>query len=368
MTEHLDDHAFMRRAIDLGELGRVTAPPNPWVGCVVVKEGKVVGEGFHEAPGKPHAEINALQQAGDGAEGATLYVTLEPCIHHGRTPPCVDALLQSRVSRVVIGIEDPDENVRGQGIAKLREAGLDVEVGVAAKEVLESLISYSHQRKTGKSYCLAKAAVSIDGRIAAADGTSQWITCIKARADAHQLRAESQAILIGSRTAVIDKPKLTVRDAPQMPRAQPLRVVLDPSGSLRPPSPLLDLSLAPTLIATTDRCPHEIQELWTDAGVEVSLFSPSKHGYGIDIEEVLQFLASRGILQVLVEGGAKLLSHLTEEALINRFVLYVGPRILGKDGIPLFSDLSYSSLSEAPQLRLLNSKQLGDSVRLDYVL
>jgi diaminohydroxyphosphoribosylaminopyrimidine deaminase/5-amino-6-(5-phosphoribosylamino)uracil reductase len=208
----LSDDEAMAAAVAEGERGRLTAAPNPWVGCVVVEAGgEIAGRGFHRRAGEPHAEIHALGQAGDRARGGTAYVTLEPCAHHGRTPPCAPALIEAGVSRVVIAVVDPDERVAGRGVDILRSAGVAVDVGVGTDAAACSLAPYLHHHHTGRSLCLVKTAASLDGRTAAADGTSQWITGAEARADAHRLRAESGAVVVGAGTALADRPTRTYR-------------------------------------------------------------------------------------------------------------------------------------------------------------
>src|SRR2546421_3538656 len=208
----------MAAAVALGEQGRLTAAPNPWVGCVLVRDSEIVGRGFHRAAGEPHAEALALAQAGGRARGATAVVTLEPCTHFGRTPPCTPALVEAGVARVVVAVLDPDPRVSGRGVEELRAAGVAVDVGVGAAEAEASLRPYLHHRRTGRPLCLLKAAVSLDGRTAAADGTSQWITGPEARADSHRLRVESQAVVVGAGTALADRPALTARLDPPAPR------------------------------------------------------------------------------------------------------------------------------------------------------
>src|SRR5688572_28606504 len=225
------DGELMARAIEIAELGRVTAPPNPWVGCVLARDGEVIAEGFHVRPGEPHAEVVALRSAGTRARGATAYVTLEPCSHRGRTGPCADALIQAGVTRVVVALEDPDERVSGRGLDTLRAAGVEVTVGIGAADAATSLAPYLHHRRTGRAYCLAKVAMTLDGRIAAADGTSRWITGEAARHDTHELRAASQAIVVGSGTALADDPALTVRGV-AVTGPSPLRALLDGRGRL----------------------------------------------------------------------------------------------------------------------------------------
>ncbi|HYT38061.1 MAG TPA: bifunctional diaminohydroxyphosphoribosylaminopyrimidine deaminase/5-amino-6-(5-phosphoribosylamino)uracil reductase RibD, partial [Acidimicrobiia bacterium] len=212
--------ATMRRALELAASVRATTSPNPWVGCVIDPG---AFEGATQPPGGPHAELVALERAGDAARGATMVVTLEPCAHHGRTPPCVDAILAAGVAKVVVGVEDPDPNVQGRGIARLRQAGVEVEVGVCADEVRAQLAPYLKHRSTGRPWVVLKLAASADGRTAAPDGSSRWITGEAARADAHRLRAESDAVIVGAGTVRADDPELTVRAAEGR---DPLRVVL----------------------------------------------------------------------------------------------------------------------------------------------
>ncbi len=347
----------MARAIALGEKGRITAPPNPWVGCVIVKDGHIIGEGYHHKAGEPHAEVNALKQAGKNAEGATVYSTLEPCSHFGRTPPCAQALIDAKVSHVYIAVSDPDSNVSGKGCALLKNAGIGVTMGIQKKSGTESLAPYLHHRRTGRPYCVVKAAISLDGRTAAADNTSQWITCEAARGDAHRIRAESQAIIVGAGTALHDQPRLTVRNGP-LPSQQPLRVVLDSFGRVPHTGPLFDTSLAPTVVFTTK--PHPAPQ------VETIIVSPSSQG--VDLEEVMNHLGKRGIIQVMIEGGATLLGSVIQSPFVDSLVLYFGPRILGDKGLSLFQGMSINTLADAPHLRLYGIKQIGECIRAEYLI
>lgn len=360
------DEKLMRRAIALGEKGRISAPPNPWVGCVIAKMGKIIGEGYHVAAGEPHAEINALNALQGEPTGATVYTTLEPCSHHGRTPPCVDALIAAKVWRVVIALEDPDPRVSGKGIAALRKAGITVKIGVCAKEATYSLDPYLHHRKTGLPFCLAKIAASVDGRTAAADGTSQWITTSGARADTHRLRAESQAIMIGSGTALADTPSLTVRLYKTERQKQPLRVLLDASGKVPAEAPLFDTEEAPLHIYTTSHCPQDAISAWEKAGATVEVVPPSETGRGVDLRSVMRSLGAKGILQVLVEGGATLHGSLLNAGLINRYVVYSGPLLLGDRGLPMFSGFSPETMRESQQLHLDSVTKIGDCIRAEY--
>src|SRR5437763_10709763 len=314
--------ATMHRALELAASVRGTTSPNPWVGCVIDPGGF---EGATQPPGGPHAEIVALQAAGDAARGAAMVVTLEPCAHHGRTPPCVDAMIEAGIARVVVGIEDPDPNVRGRGIARMREAGIDVEVGVLADEVRAQLAPYLKHRRTGRPWLVLKLAASADGRTAAPDGSSQWITGEEARADAHRLRAESDAVIVGAGTVRADDPSLTVRhvDGPD-----PLRVVLGKA----PP----DAKVRPAL------------ELEGEPGA------------------VLDELGRRGVLQAVVEGGATVAGAFHRAGLVDRYVLYLAPALFGgDDGRPLFTGPGAPTIAEVWRGRIVSVDRLGDDLRLE---
>ena len=238
----------MQQALALANQARWHAPPNPWVGCVIVNNKTVIGKGFTQPPGQAHAEVCALREAQEKAQGATLYVTLEPCSHTGRTPPCTQAIIQAGIKKVVIAQMDPDQRVSGKGIIQLQEAGIEVYQGLCQEQAEISLTPYLYQRRTQLPYTLLKAAVSLDGRLAAVDGTSQWISSPEAREAAHLQRAASQAIVIGAKTALNDQPRLTVRHPTVHPRLAPLRVLLDAKGRVPTEGPLFDQTLAPTLV------------------------------------------------------------------------------------------------------------------------
>lgn len=360
MTSHL---YFMQQAMVLADRARWQAPPNPWVGCVVVKEGKIVGEGYTQPPGQAHAEVCALKQAEGRAKGATLYVTLEPCAHTGRTPPCTEAIIQAGIREVYFGIHDPDPRVSGKGIHQLQQAGIKVIQGLCEEEIRSSLASYLYQRQTGLPYTLLKAAMSVDGRTAAADQTSQWITCPQAREDVHLLRAASQAIVIGAGTALKDCPQLTIRHPSYTLSRQPLRVVLDAKGQVPAKGALFDQKLAPTLIITTAQASTTRQSEWQSVGAEVAIVSPSLNG--VNLNEAWDLLGKRSILQVLVEGGSTLHSALLETSLVNHLCIYVGSLLLGSSGYPFYQK-QIATLQEARRLSLQGVQKLGDSVRLDY--
>lgn len=346
---------FIRWAIQIAEKGRFTAPPNPWVGCLIVKEGGIIAEGYHVAPGKPHAEVVALEKAGILAKGATVYVNLEPCCHYGRTPPCVNALIKAGIRKVVIALLDPDSRVSGKGVECLKQAGIEVVVGIGREEAEKSLAPYLHQRTLGRPLVVLKAAASLDGKTAAIDGSSQWITGNEARADVQKLRAESQAIIVGASTALIDRPRLTVRGIEL--QKQPLRVLLDAQGKVPAEGPLADISLASTLVFTGS---ESAKEKWEKCGVEV--IQPQS------LKDMLQELGKRGILQALVEGGSHVHASFIKEGLANRFVLYMGNCLLGPKGMSLLPNLEIENIGEAPRWRLDGVQRFENDVRLDYLL
>jgi diaminohydroxyphosphoribosylaminopyrimidine deaminase/5-amino-6-(5-phosphoribosylamino)uracil reductase len=367
------DDEVMRQAIDVAAAARRVAPPWPHVGCVLVRDGAVVGAaatGPFRTGG--HAETNALAQAGDRASRATAYVTLEPCSHHGNTPPCADALIAAGIARVVVGIEDPDPRVAGQGIARLRAAGLDVTIGVLAADVEQQLAAYLHHRRTGRAYVVLKTAASLDGRIAAPDGSSQWITGPAARADAHARRADSQAIIVGGGTATHDRPALTVRDLPAHDDAllgpAPLRVLLDARGRTPADGPLFDVTLAPTLAVTTPAADPDGVAAWKAKGVEVVEVGSGATGHGVDLDATLRLLADRGVLQVMVEGGAALHAAFLAEARAQRLVTYVGATLLGPRALPALPLDTVATIADAPRFTLTGVQRLGNDVRLDHTL
>jgi len=356
----------MARAVALGDAVRRRTAPNPWVGCVLVADGAVVGEGATAPPGGPHAEAAAVAAAGRRAAGATAYVTLEPCAHQGRTPPCTDALVAAKVARVVVALEDPDPQVQGRGVAALRAAGATVDVGPGADAARRSLAPYLHQRRTGRAFCVAKVAVSIDGRSAAQDGSSRWITGPAARADAHELRADAQAVVVGAGTAIDDQPRLTVRDVAAPPPHPPLRVLLDARGRVPALGPLFDPALAPTLVITTAAAPSAAVDEWRAAGAKVEVVEPAPEG--VDLAAALQLLGREGVLSALVEGGATLHGRLLEAGLVDQLVVYVGATLLGDEGRPAAATPSPPSIDAAPRLQLTDVTRLGDDVRLRYDL
>jgi len=345
---------FMARALSLAMRGRHTAPPNPWVGCVLVKEGKIVGEGYHQKPGLAHAEAMALQAAGQQARGATAFVTLEPCSHTGRTPACAHHLVEAGVAKVVIPFLDPDPQVSGRGVAILENAGIEVEVGVGEQICRKALAPYIHHRKTGLPYVHLKVAASLDGRIAAEDGSSQWITNESAREDVHQLRAYAQAILVGRTTVENDRPSLTVRHP--LLQAKPLRVVLDTHGILESTGPLFDSALGETLLFSSKAVTKE--------GAEV-VKTPLKEGC-LDLLFVLKELGKRGVLELLVEGGSKVWTAFIKERLAQKLTLYQGDKLLGL-GPTWLGAIGVTSIEGSLQLQLQESAEFEGNLKATYL-
>ncbi|MFZ1062246.1 MAG: bifunctional diaminohydroxyphosphoribosylaminopyrimidine deaminase/5-amino-6-(5-phosphoribosylamino)uracil reductase RibD [Acidimicrobiales bacterium] len=323
----LQPHEFMLRAIEAGEKARLHAPPNPWVGALVVSEhGVVVGEGHTHAPGESHAEIEALRRAGEQARGATMVVTLEPCCHVGRTGPCVDAIVSAGIARVVIGTLDPDSRVSGRGVELLKASGVQVEVGIEEDLVRQQLAAYLWHRRTGRPYVVLKVASTLDGIVAMSDGSSQWITAEPARRDAHVLRAQSQAILVGAGTVRADDPALTARLGDII--IEPLRVVLG--------------SVAPT--ARVRPCLERSGEL------------------GLILDE----LGEHDVLQLLVEGGPATASEFLEQGLVNHVVWYVAPAFAGASGtLGALRELATPTIDSLRRGRVVDVTRIGEDIRVD---
>jgi len=375
---------WMLHALSLAERGRLSTAPNPWVGCVFVAEDgeTVVAEGWHAEKGTPHAEAAALLDADrrgvrDRLADCTCYVTLEPC-HRGpgkTTPPCDEAIVGCGVRSVHVALLDPDPTFGNAGVSYLRSCGIDVTVGTGAAAVSASLRPYLHQRRTRSPWVVLKVATSIDGAIACADGTSQWITGEAARAHSQMLRASSQAIIVGSGTAVIDEPRLTLRlpdgalPAGWLPPARPpLRVVLDASGRLEH-GPLLDTSDAPTLICTTAAAPPAALDLWRAAGVDVAVLpATAGGGGGVDLNALLVELGARGVIQAMVEGGGVLIGSFLAGRRAQELQLYVGACALGDTSTRWIRSPLASTISDATRMRLLSTEALGDDVCIRYAL
>ncbi len=351
------DHEFMARALRLAESGLYSATPNPRVGCVLVRDGAVVGEGWHEKAGGPHAEVHALQSAGDLARGATAYVTLEPCSHHGRTPPCCEALLAAGIGRVVAAMQDPNPLVAGQGLAWLRDAGLAVESGLLANEARELNIGFVSRMERGRPWVRLKAAASLDGRTALENGSSQWITGPDARRDGHRWRARACAILTGIGTVRDDDPQLTVRDVET--GRQPLRVVVDSRLEIDPSARVLQGERV-LIVAAVEN--HLLASIIEARGAEV-IFLPNDAGK-VDLQALMRELAKRGINELHVEAGFKLNGSLLREGLVDELLLYLAPSLMGDASRGLFNLPALDDLAEKRTLQWRDVRQVGSDLRV----
>lgn len=350
------DHGFMSRALELARLGLATTTPNPRVGCVIVRDGQVVGEGWHRRAGEAHAEIVALGQAGGRARGATVYLTLEPCSHFGRTPPCVDALVEARVGRVIAAMEDPNPSVNGRGLARLRDAGIDVRCGLLQHEATELNIGFVSRMVRGRPWVRLKVAATLDGLTAMPDGTSQWLTGEAARTDGHAWRARACAILTGIGTVRDDDPQLSVRLVETS--RQPIRIVVD--SRLEIDLQARVLAGAPAWIACAVDNPDKEREL-RDRGCEV-LRLPNPHGK-VDLAALMTELGNRGLNELHVEAGYKLNGSLVRAGVVDELLAYVAPSLLGK-GLPMFELDAPADLDRQHRLRFTDVERLGSDLRL----
>jgi diaminohydroxyphosphoribosylaminopyrimidine deaminase / 5-amino-6-(5-phosphoribosylamino)uracil reductase len=359
-----DDLAHMRHALVLAARGLGEVAPNPAVGCVIVKDGIVVGRGRTAKGGRPHAEPQALAEAGEAARGATAYVTLEPCSHHGHTPPCVSALVGAGVARVVVAVKDPDPRVNGEGVAWLRASGVEVATGVCEKEAAALNAGFFHKVQAGRPLVTLKFAQSLDGKIATATGESQWITGEQARAYGQLLRARHDAILIGVGTALADDPALTCR-LPGLEDRSPLRVVLDTRLRLTGWSKLAQSAAdIPTLVYTVAEGANH-QGALEACGVQVVRVAKDVAGRP-KLEAVLADLAGRGITRLLVEGGAAVHAAFLNGALADRLEVFSAPMILGAAGLSSVEALAALCLNEVPQFVMAGRRSLGPDLLVSY--
>jgi diaminohydroxyphosphoribosylaminopyrimidine deaminase/5-amino-6-(5-phosphoribosylamino)uracil reductase len=352
------DEAAMRRALELAARGLNSTHPNPRVGAVLARDQEIVGEGWHERAGEPHAEPIAIREAGERARGATAYVTLEPCNHHGRTPPCVDVLLAAGVRRVVYAIGDPNPRVNGAGAARLKAAGVKVETGLLVAEAEELNAGFLMRMRDGRPFVRLKSAMSLDGRTALANGASKWITSEAARDDVQHWRARSSAVLTSAATVLADDPRLDVRIEGAR---QPLRVVLDRRRRVRKTAKILAPPGEVLLLAgPTTKARSRTEEMLGPARVE--RLRPARAG--LDLKRVFARLAELEMNEVLVEAGPRLAGALLTAGLVDEWLLYVAPRLLGKEAKPLASFARLTRLEDAPGFSLVESQAVGPDLRL----
>jgi diaminohydroxyphosphoribosylaminopyrimidine deaminase/5-amino-6-(5-phosphoribosylamino)uracil reductase len=360
-----DDTVYMARALRLAECGLLTTAPNPRVGCVLVNAGTVVGEGWHARAGEPHAEINALQQAGSKSAGATAYVTLEPCCHQGRTPPCTDALIAASVARVVAAMEDPNPAVAGKGLAALQAAGIDAAAGLLSDVAQQLNPGFVMRMRQGRPWVRCKLAMSLDGRTAMASGESRWITGEAARRDVHALRARSDAIMTGIGTVQADDPSLTVRlDGMDDDFTQPVRVILDSQLRTPPDAKLLDLPGDTLIVSGADDAGNDAR--LTRSNVSVVIL-PLQAGR-LDLPAVLQYLGTRQINEVHLEAGATLCGALLQAGLVDELVIYMAAHLMGDTARGLFALPGLEQMAQRIKLSINDIRAVGDDWRISATL
>ncbi|GAA0240188.1 bifunctional diaminohydroxyphosphoribosylaminopyrimidine deaminase/5-amino-6-(5-phosphoribosylamino)uracil reductase RibD [Marinomonas primoryensis] len=369
MTVSNHEH-WMAKAIQLAQKGLYTTHPNPRVGCVLVKDEQIIGQGFHLKAGEGHAEVNALVDAKQDVAGATAYVTLEPCSHHGKTPPCADALIKAGVARVVYGMQDPNPEVSGRGLGKIKKAGIDV-IGPVLEADCEALNpGFVKRMREGLPFIRVKLAMSLDGRTAMESGESQWITGPEARLDVQRLRAQSDAIVTGIGSVLMDNPSMTVRidsddqEAAAKTVRQPLRVIMDTALSILPEAKILYPSDQACVFCVEDDLEIEHLEALKKKGVTVR-FSPRGEDGRLDLLDAMEQLADAGINEVLLETGSELAGGFLQAGLVDEIVVYMAPKLLGSSARPLFQ-LPLETIDEAVELELKSVSQIGQDLRLVY--
>lgn len=366
-TTESTDISFMTAALGLARRGLGQVWPNPAVGCVIVRDGHVIARGWTQKGGRPHAETEALGRAHEGAKGATAYVTLEPCAHHGETPPCSEALIRSGISRVVIACSDPDPRVDGAGIASLREAGVVVDIGVCADAARELNSGFFMRVIEERPQVTLKAATSLDGRIATHTGESRWITGEAARAQGHGLRALTDAILIGAGTVITDNPQLTCR-LPGLEDRSPVRIVVDGHLSFPLTAGIVTTALTtPTWVITLPTADSNRRKALLDSGVRVIEVLPDSAGKP-NLQQALKDLGALGLTRLLVEGGSRIAGAFIRYGLVDRVVWFRAPLLLGGDGIPVISGFGVDGIGQAPILRRLGMSRIGGDVMETYTV
>lgn len=357
----MNDEYYMRLALGLAVKGRGFVSPNPMVGAVIVKKGQLIGKGYHKYFGGDHAEINAIKNAGRSVAGSTLYVTLEPCCHEGKTPPCVDTIIKNKIARVVIGTTDSNPLVCLEGVHCLQNSGIDVKTGVLENECRQLNKIFFHYMETGRPFITIKYAQTLDGRIATATGNSRWISSDASLKFAHRLRAEHDAILVGRKTIQRDDPELTVR---LVRGRNPLRVIVDSKLTISPKAKVIQNTLkAQTLIATVKKSDDSRFRKLSNLGVEILTVDADTHGK-VDLKKLFKILGARKVSSIMIEGGSQIITSVLKNNLADRMVTVIAPKILGK-GIEAVGDLNIKNLASAKKLSVQNIIKCGDDIILD---
>ena len=352
---------YMKRALALARRGLGKTSPNPMVGAVIVKDGRIIGEGYHHRFGGKHAEVNAIESATEDVSGATMYVTLEPCCHHGQTPPCTDAILASKIKTVVIGILDPDHRVSGRSVEILRENGIDCTVGIMEKECRALNEAYIKHRSTGLPFVTVKYAQTLDGRIASSSGHSRWISSPPSHKLAHKLRSRHDAIMVGIGTVIQDDPRLTVR---LVRGRNPHRIILDSRLRISPEAHVLtEQDIAKTTIITTPSAPASKLKALEKMGIDVLVVPPDTHGE-VDLRQLLKTLGDKNISSILVEGGAAIITSFLRLSLADRLVVITAPRIMGR-GVEAVGELEITEVERAIKLSFEKIYRSGDDVVIE---
>ncbi len=349
----------MKTALTLAACGRGRTFPNPMVGAVILdRDGRSAGEGFHRECGAPHAEVIAIAAAGSASSGGTMVVTLEPCCHHGRTGPCTDAIIRAGISRVVIAMKDPDPRMSGSGIKKLESAGIQVETGLLADQAQELNRVYLHYADTSRSWINLKIALSLDGRTAASDGSSRWISCDHSRRHVHEMRAAADAVLTGAGTVRVDDPELTVRIDGIPSERQPVRIVISSTGNFGNSRKIFE-NPGRIIIAVPEEAAERLIEYAGMSEVEIWEFPMDSDNQGVNLASLLKKTASRGIGEILCEGGGTLSTRLLRDKLVNSISIFTAPVILGGEGKPALLNLGIDSIEDAIRLENISSRMSG---------
>lgn len=359
----MDDEYFMRLAIAEGEKGKLTCSPNPWVGCIIVKNNEIISKGFHYKAGDNHAEIIAISKIKDNdiLENSDIYITLEPCCHYGKTPPCTNTLLKYKFNRIIISLIDPDKRVSGKGIEILRNNGYNCIVGICENETYESLHQYIYNKQTNIPYCILKNASSLNGKIACEDGSSKWITNSLSIQDTQLLRANSDAILVGTNTVLIDNPELTIKNENLK---NPIRIILDTYGKIKEGKIFNDK--AKTIMVTNEHmCSKETLDIWKKNNIQV-IYVPLNESL-LCIKTLLIELGKIGIMKLLVEGGGKLSTYLLINNLVNKYILYINSSLIGCNGYDFYTSNFPKKICDKKELKLKSVEKFDNDIKLTYL-